>query len=89
MRSFLVGSTPPWGFEKKGDGLMTPTDKEHGWSYESRYEILGMVAWPTLQAVKLPKWALPTWENGFSLDALPKSRRRGPRVSGPPSPGRT
>jgi hypothetical protein len=59
-------------WKKKGDGLMTATDKEHGWSYESRYAITGMVAWPTVQVRNLPKWALPLDYHDFSLDALPE-----------------
>lgn len=61
-------------WKKKGDGLMTQTDNEYGYSYESRYVILGMVVWPELQADRLPKWAVPMDQNDFSLDALPESR---------------
>jgi hypothetical protein len=49
---------------------MTQIDKEHGYSYQSRYPILGMVTWPELHAERLPKWAMPTdWD--FSINALP------------------
>jgi hypothetical protein len=61
-------------WKKKGDGFMTEVDKEHGWSYQSRYPILGMVAWPELQAVGLPKWAIPADQTDFSLGALPRFR---------------
>jgi hypothetical protein len=61
-------------FKKAGEGLMTPTDKEHGFSYQSRYTILGMVTWQELRAGRLPKWALPTDRKDFSLDDLPESR---------------
>jgi hypothetical protein len=61
-------------WKEKGKGLMTQIDKEHGFSYESTYEILGMVIWPTLQAAHLPKWAVPTAQIDFSLDALPNYR---------------
>jgi hypothetical protein len=59
-------------FKKKGEGLMTPTDKERGYSSESRYSILGLVTWQEIQAGRLPKWALPTWFYDFSLDDLPE-----------------
>jgi hypothetical protein len=60
--------------KEKGIGLMTQLDKEHGFSYESRYPILGLVIWPTLRAASLPKWAVPTDQIDFSLDALPRYR---------------
>src|SRR5262245_7589353 len=58
-------------WKNKGEGLMTQIDKEHGYSYESRYAILGMVTWRELHAEKLPKWAIPTDYTDFSLNALP------------------
>lgn len=61
-------------WKKKGDGLMTPTDKEHGFSYQSSYSILGMVTWLELHAGRLPEWALPTDQRDFSLQALPQNR---------------
>jgi hypothetical protein len=61
-------------WKKKGEGVMTQMDKEHGFSYESRYDISGMVAWTMLHAVRLPKWAVPTDYRDFSVDALPKSQ---------------
>jgi hypothetical protein len=61
-------------FKKKGEGLMTPTDKEHGYSYESRYSILGLVTWQVVHAGRLPKWTLPTDYDDFSLDDLPERR---------------
>ena len=61
-------------FKNKDEGLMTPTDKEHGYSYESRYVILGLVTWQDLHAGRLPKWTLPTDHNDFSLDDLPERR---------------
>jgi hypothetical protein len=60
-------------FKKKDEGLMTQIDKEYGWSYESRYMILGLVTWQELHAGSLPKWTLPTDYNDFSLDDLPES----------------
>ena len=61
-------------FKKTGEGLMTPEDKEHGFSYESRYAISGFVTWQELHANRLPKWAVPTDRTDFSLDDLPASR---------------
>jgi hypothetical protein len=61
-------------FKKPGEGLMTPTDKEHGFSYQSRYTILGLVTWQELHAGGLPKWAVPTDRKDFALDDLPESR---------------
>ena len=45
-------------WKNKGEGLMTQTEKERG--YSSQYAILGMVTWPEVHAQKLPKWAIPT-----------------------------
>jgi hypothetical protein len=61
-------------FKKPGEGLMTQVDKEHGYSYESRYTILGLVTWQELHASQLPKWAMPIDRKDFSLDGLPESR---------------
>jgi len=58
-------------WKNKGDGLMTQADKKEGYSYESRYPILGMVTWPGLHAERLPKWALPLGYWDFSLNTLP------------------
>jgi hypothetical protein len=59
-------------WKKKGEGFMTQEDKEQG--YGGGYPILGMMVWPQLQTVRLPKWAVPTAQTDFSLDALPKFR---------------
>ncbi len=59
-------------WKNKGEGLMTQIDKEHGFSYQSRYPILGMVTWAELHAERLPKWAIPTDYRDFSLNALPR-----------------
>jgi len=61
-------------FKEKNEGLMTPTDKEHGYSYQSRYSISGLVTWQELHASRLPKWTLPSDHNDFSLDDLPERR---------------
>jgi hypothetical protein len=59
-------------WKNKGEGLMTQMDKEHGYSYESRYAISGMVTWSELHAKSLPKWAMPTDYRDFSLNSLPQ-----------------
>jgi hypothetical protein len=59
-------------FKNKDEGLMTEVDKEHGFSYQSRYKILGMVTWLELHANRLPKWAFPTDYRDFSLNTLPE-----------------
>jgi hypothetical protein len=61
-------------FKKEGEGLMTPADEEHGFSYQSRYSILGLVTWQELHAGRLPKWSLPTDYHDFSLADLPDWR---------------
>lgn len=61
-------------FKKEGEGLLTPTDKEHGYSYQSRYSVLGFVTWQELHAGRLPKWTLPTDYRNFSLADLPEWR---------------
>jgi hypothetical protein len=62
-------------FKNKGDGVMTDKDREHGWSYESRYSVIGVVTWNVLQSERLPRWALPPGETGFSLEGLPENPR--------------
>ena len=61
-------------FKKPGESRMTRVDKEHGYSYGSRYTILGLVTWQELHSDRLPKWAVPTDRNDFSLDDLPEGR---------------
>src|ERR1700738_1899242 len=59
-------------WKNKGEGLMREIDKEHGYSYQGGYPILGMVTWPELHAKRLPKWAFPTDNWDFSLNTLPE-----------------
>jgi hypothetical protein len=61
-------------FKKEGEGLMTPTDEERGYSYQSRYSVFGLVTWQELHASRLPKWTLPTDYQDFSLADLPEWR---------------
>jgi hypothetical protein len=60
-------------WKRKGDGLMTGLDKEHGYSYESRYEIFGVTTWCELEARNVPKWALPPAHVNFSIRDMPEN----------------
>jgi hypothetical protein len=60
-------------WKRKGDGLFTPKDREHGYSYESRYPILGLYTWSEYQSGRLPQWALPYGDEAFSLNELPEN----------------
>ena len=62
-------------WKREGDGAMTADARERGCWYETRYPLLGMYSWAELQAADLPNWALPIWDNQFSLSALPDSDR--------------
>jgi hypothetical protein len=44
-------------WKRKGEGLMTDADKQHDWSYESRYSVFGMTTWSELVSKTLPRWA--------------------------------
>jgi len=59
-------------FKRIGDGLMTDADKEHGYSYESTYPILGWVTWSDLYSDKLPGWAYEPSDTRFTLDSIPE-----------------
>jgi hypothetical protein len=59
-------------FKRKRDGVMTEKDREYGYSYESSYPLIGLSIWANLQSVKLPAWALPYADEGFSIEKLPK-----------------
>jgi hypothetical protein len=41
-------------WKRAGDGAMTAKDREHGYSYESRYPLLGMHCWSEVEAMTLP-----------------------------------
>ena len=58
-------------WKRQGDGAMTTKDREHGWSYESRYPLLGMYCWSEVEATTLPNWAVPYATDKFSLKNLP------------------
>lgn len=58
-------------WKRKGDGLFNDEDKEHGYSYSSRYSLLGMHVWGELEASDLPRWSVPYASEHFSLDEVP------------------
>jgi hypothetical protein len=63
-------------WKRKGEGPMTALDEEHGYSYESRYEIFGVTTWCELEARGVPEWALPAAHVSFSVRDLPQSTSR-------------
>ena len=62
-------------WKRKGEGLMTELDKEHGYSYQSRYTVIGITSWCQLMARDVPAWALPIDHENFSIGDLPESTR--------------
>jgi hypothetical protein len=58
-------------WKRPGEGLMTALDREHGYSYQSRYEVFGVTTWCTLEARNVPEWALPMGHERFSVRDLP------------------
>jgi hypothetical protein len=60
-------------WKRKGDGVMTEKDREHGYSYESRsrYPLIGLYTWAELESKYLPDWAVPYGTDRFSLENLP------------------
>jgi hypothetical protein len=58
-------------WKRQGDGAMTEKDKEHGYSYESRYELFGMYCWSEAESTRLPDWAVPYGTDRFSIKNLP------------------
>jgi hypothetical protein len=59
-------------WKRPGDGVMTQKDREHGYSYESRYPLIGMYTWAQLEAPSLPAWAVPYENERFSLKNVPE-----------------
>ena len=59
-------------WKRVGDGKMTEKDIEHGWSYESRYPLLGIHCWSEIESKLLPNWAVPHSNGRFSLENLPE-----------------
>lgn len=50
------------------EGAFTAKDREHGYSYESRFPILGMYTWEEYEAARLPDWAVPFGHERFSTE---------------------
>jgi hypothetical protein len=59
-------------WKREGEGGMSSEDKEKGWSYNSRYGVLGCYVWNELQSKELPRWAVPRFDDRFSLDDMPE-----------------
>src|ERR1700730_4777549 len=59
-------------WKRKGDGLMTETDKEHDFSYESRYPIIGLTMWSHLVSRSAPGWAYMPGDERFTLESSPE-----------------
>lgn len=57
--------------KRKGDGVMTPKEREQNWSSESRYPLIGAITWAEVQSTKLPSWAYPQADENFSVENLP------------------
>ena len=60
-------------WKRKGDGVMTEQDREHGISYERRYPLIGLYTWAELKSASLPEWAVPYDSERFSIKNLPES----------------
>jgi hypothetical protein len=54
-------------WKKKGDGMMTPADKEHG--YDKRRPLFGVYVFTRAESSRLPKWACPLSSDRF--DGIP------------------
>ena len=57
--------------KEAGVGDFSAKDREHGYSYESRFAFCGMTVTEKLQSRRLPKWAVPRSDEDFSLDGAP------------------
>lgn len=71
--------SPARFWKRKGDGALT---SENGTGGESRYPLFGMYTWAELEAAGLPHWALPIWNDKFSLSQLPHSSTIGNHLAG-------
>jgi hypothetical protein len=74
MASLISGATYStlrlW--KKKGDGIFNEKDRAHGYSYSSRYDVLGMYVGGELESRRLPDWAVPYDSERFSLKNQPE-----------------
>jgi hypothetical protein len=58
-------------FKRKGDGVMSPKEREQNWSSESIYPLIGAIAYAELQSLRLPSWAYPYSDRRFSIENMP------------------
>ncbi|MGA9825021.1 MAG: hypothetical protein WBQ53_09350 [Methylocystis sp.] len=58
-------------FKRKGDGVMSPKEREQNWSSESNYPLIGAIAYAELQSLQLPSWAYPFSDQRFSIENMP------------------
>jgi hypothetical protein len=58
-------------FKEEGVGDFSAMDREHGYSYESRFPFCGMQVTERYQSRHLKKWALPYRDEDFSKDGGP------------------
>jgi hypothetical protein len=58
-------------FKRRGDGVMSPKEREQNWSSESNYPLIGATSYAELQSHRLPSWAYPCSDNRFSIKNMP------------------
>jgi hypothetical protein len=59
-------------WKNKDEGTFSAKDQEHGWSYESRFPLLGMYVFTQLESPQLPPWAVSTSSDRFSTKNMPE-----------------
>jgi hypothetical protein len=57
--------------KEEGVGDFSAKDREHGYSYQSRFSFCGMQVKERHQSSNLNKWAVPRFDEDFSLDGAP------------------
>jgi hypothetical protein len=58
-------------FKEQGVGDFSPKDREHGYSYQSRFPFCGVSVRERLQSRNLKKWAVPLFDEDFSKEDAP------------------
>jgi hypothetical protein len=58
-------------FKEQGIGDFSARDREHGYSYESRFPFCGMSVRERLQSRNLNRWAVPFFDEDFSKEGAP------------------
>jgi len=66
-----MGATSLSILKEAGIGDFTAADREHGYSYESRYPFCGMRVTERHQSRHLKKWAVPYLDEDFSKEQAP------------------